>query len=165
MTVRATAVDHHLGKKLKTARIVKNMSQDALAKMVNITFQQIQKYEKGLNRMSAARLYQFGHILGVEFNFFFDGIDRILQNEENENPDNLRSNINNNNKPSEINWDSKETISLLHTYYSIKDEQTRNKIFELIKAIESQQKDNSMSASELPTYIFNMITNDDNLNS
>lgn len=165
MTVRTTAVDHHLGKKLKTARIVKNMSQDALAKMVNITFQQIQKYEKGLNRMSAARLYQFGHILGVEFSFFFDGVERLNENEEEDSGDEAIEQIKNDIKPIEINWNSKETISLLHTYYSIKDEKTRSKIFELIKAIESQQKEDSISESDLPTYIINIITNDENLNS
>ena len=56
-------VDLHVGKKLKQKRLERGISQDDLAGSVNLTFQQVQKYEKGVNRVSASRLYDFAKFL------------------------------------------------------------------------------------------------------
>src|SRR5580658_9157585 len=66
-------VDVHVGKQLRMQRIVMGLSQEALAKAVGITFQQVQKYERGINRMSASRLFDFGKVLGVPVSYFFEG--------------------------------------------------------------------------------------------
>lgn len=72
---RVTDIDGFIGKKLKNRRLMLNLSQESLADKVGLTFQQIQKYEQGKNRISASRMYQFMKILNVEPNYFFDGIE------------------------------------------------------------------------------------------
>ena len=67
------ATDTHVGKRIRMRRMKLNMSQTTLANGVGITFQQIQKYENGKNRVSASRLQQFAKILEVPISFFFDG--------------------------------------------------------------------------------------------
>jgi len=66
-------VDIHVGKQLRMQRTVMGLSQEALAKAVGITFQQVQKYERGVNRMSASRLYDFSRVLSVQVSYFFEG--------------------------------------------------------------------------------------------
>ncbi|MFZ0721241.1 MAG: helix-turn-helix transcriptional regulator [Xanthobacteraceae bacterium] len=67
------ATDTHVGKRIRMRRMMLKMSQTTLADGVGITFQQIQKYEKGTNRVSASRLQQFVKLLEVPISFFFDG--------------------------------------------------------------------------------------------
>ena len=67
-------VDIYVGKQLRMQRSVMGMSQEALAKAVGITFQQVQKYERGINRMSASRLYDFSQVLCVPISYFFEGL-------------------------------------------------------------------------------------------
>ena len=67
-------VDRHVGSRLRTRRTMLGMSQSTLAKAVGLTFQQVQKYERGTNRISASKLYQFGQIVGVPVAFFFEGL-------------------------------------------------------------------------------------------
>ena len=62
----------HVGSRLRTRRIVVGMSQEKLGEQLGLTFQQVQKYEKGSNRISASRLWQMGRILGVPVSFFFE---------------------------------------------------------------------------------------------
>ncbi len=68
-------IDVYAGEQLKLKRTELGMTQKTLASLVGVTFQQIQKYEKGLNRIGASRLYEFCQILGVKPSFFFQNID------------------------------------------------------------------------------------------
>ena len=70
----ATVVDRVIGERLRAERQRKGLSQSQLAKGVAITFQQIQKYEKGLNRISASRLLEIARFLGVPISVFFKGL-------------------------------------------------------------------------------------------
>jgi transcriptional regulator with XRE-family HTH domain len=137
MTARTSLIDDYIGRKLRIARIVRNLSQDELAKKVGITFQQIQKYEKGLNRISASRLYWFIKILGVDFDFFFKGIDNLLEQDSDFMEASGMLNEDSNNPLVNIDWESKETLSLLRNYYAIKDESARHKLLSLIKLIDT----------------------------
>jgi transcriptional regulator with XRE-family HTH domain len=65
--------DEHVGARIRMRRLMLAMSQTSLGDAVGLTFQQIQKYEKGTNRVSASRLQQFAEILDVPMSFFFDG--------------------------------------------------------------------------------------------
>jgi len=65
-------VDVHVGKRLKIRRKALGMNQSALGDTVGLTFQQIQKYEKGANRIGASRLFEFSEILDVPISYFFD---------------------------------------------------------------------------------------------
>ena len=67
-------IDVHVGARLRLRRTLLGISQEKLANAIDLTFQQVQKYEKGLNRISAGRLYQFSRILDVPVTFFYDNI-------------------------------------------------------------------------------------------
>ena len=69
----ATAVDVHVGQKIRARRVFLQMSQTEVANELGITFQQIQKYEKGMNRVGASRLQQISQVLGVSPYYFFEG--------------------------------------------------------------------------------------------
>src|SRR3984957_10252816 len=73
----ATPVDAHIGQKIRTRRNLLRLSQTELADAAGITFQQIQKYEKGVNRVGASRLQQFSDALGVPPSYFFEGAPTI----------------------------------------------------------------------------------------
>lgn len=76
------SIDTHVGKKLKQRRTILGMSQEAVAKSIGITFQQIQKYEKGSNAMNASRLYELACFLGVPVAYFFDELEEATQSTE-----------------------------------------------------------------------------------
>jgi len=65
-------IDRHVGRRLRYRRIMMDYSQTFLADQVGLSFQQFQKYEKGANRISASKLYDFAHLLDVPVSFFFD---------------------------------------------------------------------------------------------
>lgn len=65
--------DSYIGARLRMRRLMLGMSQEALGEKLSLTFQQIQKYEKGTNRVSASRLYELAQVLDVPVQFFFDG--------------------------------------------------------------------------------------------
>lgn len=73
----ATAIDNYVGQRLKTRRKACGLSQEKLANMLGISFQQLQKYERGFNRVSAGRLYTLAGILGVKIDYFYDGLPPI----------------------------------------------------------------------------------------
>jgi transcriptional regulator with XRE-family HTH domain len=68
-------IDVHVGRHLKARRVLANLSQKDLAKSADVTFQQVQKYEKGANRISAGQLYTFSKVLACTPNDFFAGFD------------------------------------------------------------------------------------------
>jgi transcriptional regulator with XRE-family HTH domain len=72
-----TAVDTHVGQKIRARRTLLGLSQTELADVAGITFQQVQKYEKGTNRVGASRLLQFSQALGVPPSYFFDGLPTV----------------------------------------------------------------------------------------
>lgn len=75
---RSTSVDAYVGCRLKQRREDLGMSQERLAELLGLSFQQVQKYERGLNRVGASRLFQLCGLLGVEPSFFFDGLSIAL---------------------------------------------------------------------------------------
>ena len=72
-----TDVDTHVGQKIRARRTLLGLSQTELADVAGITFQQVQKYEKGTNRVGASRLQQFSQALGVPPSYFFDGLPTV----------------------------------------------------------------------------------------
>ena len=75
-------IDIHVGIRLRLARAHADLSQTAVADQVGITFQQIQKYEKGTNRIGASRLLQLARVLGIDVGFFFEGTEDIVDHGE-----------------------------------------------------------------------------------
>ncbi|AMN40178.1 helix-turn-helix domain-containing protein [Rhodoplanes sp. Z2-YC6860] len=78
-TKHALAIDHHVGARIHMQRVALNMSQSALAEQLGLTFQQIQKYEKGANRVGAGRLQEIANIFEVPVSFFFEGAPQSPQ--------------------------------------------------------------------------------------
>ena len=72
--MNAKSIDAHVGGRLRRQRLLAGMSQEELANRLGLTFQQIQKYEKGRNRMGAGRLYELAKIFNVKVQFFFEDI-------------------------------------------------------------------------------------------
>lgn len=73
-TKRPNTMDAHVGSRVRLRRMMMGMSQEKLGEQMGLTFQQIQKYERGINRVSASRLYELGRVLGVTVQFFFDEV-------------------------------------------------------------------------------------------
>jgi transcriptional regulator with XRE-family HTH domain len=72
----ADPVDVHVGSRVRLLRKARGMSQEDLAKGLGLTFQQVQKYERGFNRISASKLFAIGHVLGAGIPFFFEGLSQ-----------------------------------------------------------------------------------------
>ena len=116
-------VDVYVGSRLKARRIELGISLTKIGKMVGITFQQVQKYEKGLNRIGSSRLYEFSKILKVPVSYFFDGyeissncVDNILKDERN----------------SKI---EKEIVLLVDYFYKLKNPLLRKSVISLLRNI------------------------------
>jgi len=71
---RANAADRHVGARIRERRVMMGLSQQQLARMIGVTYQQAHKYERGLNRISAGRLFEIAQVLGVAVSWFFDGL-------------------------------------------------------------------------------------------
>ena len=72
---QANVIDAHVGHRVRMRRTLVGMSQERLGELLGLTFQQVQKYERGMNRIGAGRLYELAGILGVPVSFFYEGID------------------------------------------------------------------------------------------
>ncbi len=115
-------VDVHVGKRIRHRRWMVGMTQQQLAEKVGIKFQQIQKYETGMNRVSASRLWDIAEALEVPVSFFFEGID-----------DEASARSSSSTIPGDIMAD-KEALELVRSYYSIPENQ-RRRLFELARVL------------------------------
>src|ERR1700675_4929090 len=75
MTTRAQDIDRHVCARIRESRIMLGLTQQQLADLIGVTYQQAHKYERGINRVSAGRLYEIARVLSVPFIYFFDGLD------------------------------------------------------------------------------------------
>lgn len=120
------AVDIHVGTRIRIQRNVLGMSQDYLGKELGISFQQVQKYEKGTNRVGASRLQEISNILQVPASFFFEGIEN-----EGDKPKSNSTAID----PVMTFIQSKQGLELNKAFINIKDDKVREKAVQLIKAM------------------------------
>jgi transcriptional regulator with XRE-family HTH domain len=74
-TESAKQADRHVGSRIRERRVMLGLSQQQLATLIGVTYQQAHKYERGLNRISAGRLFQIANVLGVPVSWFFDGLE------------------------------------------------------------------------------------------
>src|SRR5579862_9855720 len=72
---RTQDVDRHVGARVRERRIMLGFTQQQLADLIGVTYQQAHKYERGINRISAGRLFEIAHVLSVPVNYFFEGLD------------------------------------------------------------------------------------------
>ncbi len=122
-------IDVHVGARLRLRRTLLGLSQEKLGEAVGITFQQLQKYERGSNRISASRLFNLSQVLGVPVSFFFDdmpGAEDAYVEPQNQTPvdsDECDS------------MARRETLELVRAYYRISDPGVRKRTFDLIKVL------------------------------
>jgi len=72
---RATDTDRHVGTRIRERRIMLGLSQQQMADLIGVTYQQAHKYERGINRISAGRLFEIAQVLGVPVGFFYEGLE------------------------------------------------------------------------------------------
>lgn len=72
---RAQDIDRHVGARMRERRIMLGLTQQQMAELIGVTYQQAHKYEKGINRIAAGRLYTIAHALGVDVSYFFEGMN------------------------------------------------------------------------------------------
>lgn len=141
-------VDIHVGKKLRERRVMLNMSQHKLADEVDITFQQVQKYERGLNRVSASRLFEFATILSVPITYFYENLGSAanaigLSDNEQEGFEGPNEDVDENDMKYLIK--QPESARLLKYYYSIKDEKLRKELYNMILRMAKSMNDDQSS--------------------
>ncbi len=126
-------VDVHVGARLRLRRTLLGISQEKLGDAVNLTFQQIQKYERGANRVGASRLYEFCRILDVSISYFFDEMPKEVAQSYKTEVKGLSDQV-----QESIDGDPmvrRETLELVRAYYKIGDPAVRKRIYELVKAV------------------------------
>ncbi len=133
-------VDKHVGQQLRNRRSLMGLSQEKLAEAVGVTFQQVQKYERGTNRISASRLYTFSKILNVSIDFFYEGMQDLTSRagtKASGMSDNGQEGFNSTapSSPPENLMSKKETIDILKAYYSIENDKKRKEFLTLIKSM------------------------------
>jgi transcriptional regulator with XRE-family HTH domain len=129
---RASVLDTYVGKRIKERREELSLSQEAVAQFLGVTFQQLQKYERGANRVSAGRLFELAFVLRVKLDFFFEGVEHMidlgaLPATENT-PDPCRAAIS-------LCVDTEGAEELLRAYSKIPTQGQRSKILQLIKVL------------------------------
>ena len=117
-------------------RSLLGISQEYLAEAVNVTFQQIQKYERGTNRVSAGRLYQFSKVLDVPIAYFYQDFGDTTPKASYALADNDQDDF-----LSEDTLYSKETLDLLRIYYTISDEKKRRELTKIMRSMVDNMAD------------------------
>ena len=126
-------VDVHVGNRVRLRRTLLGVSQEKLGDAVGLTFQQIQKYERGANRIGASRIYELSRILDVPVSFFFDDMPDELKTHEGRFAAGLRDKEQGTYETDPL--ARRETLELVRAYYRIDNRNTRKRIYELVKAV------------------------------
>ncbi len=132
-SVRApNPVDVHVGTRVRLRRTLLGMTQTGLGDAIGLTFQQVQKYERGVNRIGSSRLFDLARVLEVPINFFFDEMPKdvaikfggaskgMAEGAEEFDPDIVSK---------------RETLELVRAYYKIESPLVRKRLFEMVKAL------------------------------
>jgi transcriptional regulator with XRE-family HTH domain len=123
-------VDAHVGKRLRLRRTMMGLSQEALAKSVGITFQQVQKYEKGANAMNANRLYEFAQFLHVPIAYFFEGLEVASGSGANGFAEESLAFDHKNKSVSD-----RESLEIMKAFKRIKEQVIRKRLADLVRAV------------------------------
>jgi transcriptional regulator with XRE-family HTH domain len=130
-------VDVHVGKRFRQRRSLLGMSQTAVGDAVGLTFQQVQKYESGSNRISASKLLEFSKVLDVSIPYFFDEMpaNALATSPTSDRGGKKARKAGTPFEPAKDPLTKRETLELVRAYYKIREPRVRKGIFESIKAI------------------------------
>lgn len=141
-------IDLHVGKRLHLRRTILHMTQERLAEELGLTFQQVQKYEKGLNRIGASRLWDLAQVLGVDVSYFYQNLDQTTINQS---PRKITTHSGFSEDIPEIDmeaWLQKDVTDLVKAYLSIKDKNIKNNILHLVQSMAPTKKEKSFSDAD-----------------
>lgn len=124
-------VDIHVGARIRLRRTLLGMSQEKLGDALSLTFQQVQKYEGGKNRVGASRLFEISQILDVPIEFFFEDMSQETSTARSAGGTAPIAGVEFDRDP----LAKSETLELVRAYYRIFDSRVRKKVFELTKAV------------------------------
>jgi len=127
-------IDVHVGRRVRLRRTLLGLSQEKLGEALGLTFQQVQKYERGANRVGASRLFDLSRVLDVPVSFFFDDMSddvsrrspRLMVAGLAEDPAD---------DPGADQMTKRETLELVRAYYRITDPRVRRRVLDLAKAL------------------------------
>ncbi|WP_439613185.1 helix-turn-helix domain-containing protein [Reyranella sp.] len=132
-------VDTHVGTRMRQRRTLLGMSQTRLGDAVGLTFQQVQKYERGSNRVGSSRLYEFAKALDVPVSYFFDEMpSNVLAGRPMAARVKKGGGFGEAGTPFAVEKDpliKRETLQLVRAYYKIKEPSVRKRIYELVKTM------------------------------
>ncbi len=125
-------VDVHVGRRVRMRRTLLGMSQTTLGEAIGLTFQQVQKYEWGTNRVSSSRLYDVARVLDVPVEFFFEDMQAEVVGSS---PSQRRGKAKERARYEFDPMAKRETLELVWAYYKISDPQVRKLLFAMVKTL------------------------------
>ena len=131
---RPNPIDTYVGSRIRMRRTLMGMSQERLAEALGLTFQQVQKYERGVNRVGASRLYDLSRALDVPISFFYDNMPESVGGVR-ASPRGMAGFADAQEGFGEDGLNRRETLELVRAYYGITDPGVRKRVFELIKSL------------------------------
>ncbi|WP_458097826.1 helix-turn-helix domain-containing protein [Roseomonas sp. WA12] len=130
-----STIDIHVGSRVRLRRMLVGMSQEKLGAALSVTFQQVQKYERGANRIGASRLFDLARILDVPIGFFFDDMPSSVEGGATVNK--FRT-AGRDEPQSGIDDDllhKRETLELVRAYYQISEPEIRKRVLDLVRSL------------------------------
>ncbi len=127
-------IDIHVGARVRLRRNLLGLTMQTLAKAVGVTYQQLQKYERGVNRIGASRLFNLGQVLDVPISFFFEDLSPAAAGAGR----NRRAKGFSEAPAAALDFDvlsKQETIKLIRAYYRVTDPQLRKRVLDLLEAV------------------------------
>jgi transcriptional regulator with XRE-family HTH domain len=136
---RPSPIDIHVGSRIRLRRTLLGMSQERLGDALGLTFQQVQKYERGVNRVGASRLFDISRVLDVPISYFFDDMPEGMQDVPLSGPRGRTFGFAETQEPFAAGVDDhltkRETLELVRAYYRIPDASMRKRMFDLMKSL------------------------------
>lgn len=128
MTKKANPIDAQVGNRVRIRRMLVGMSQEKLGDLLGLTFQQVQKYEKGINRIGAGRLFEIARILDVPIDFFYDGVGGAAEG------------LAETGAPVMEFVSSGEGLQLSLAFMKIRDPKVRKRVLDLVKSLAEEEE-------------------------
>jgi transcriptional regulator with XRE-family HTH domain len=136
---RPSPIDIHVGSRVRLRRTLLGMSQERLGDALGLTFQQVQKYERGVNRVGASRLFDISRVLDVPISYFFDDMPEGMSESPISGPRGRMYGFAEAQEPFAAGVDDhltkRETLELVRAYYRITDPSMRKRMYELMKSL------------------------------
>jgi transcriptional regulator with XRE-family HTH domain len=134
-----SSIDAHVGSRVRLRRMLIGMSQEKLGELLGLTFQQVQKYEKGANRIGASRLYDISQILGVPVSYFFDDVPADSTARRATNGAAASTDVDAGPYMMEF-VSSAEGFQLVRAFTKITDPRVRKRMLELVKSLTGEEE-------------------------